>query len=259
MLNGGIMSTATSVSPIQPKPQLAGQTVVVIGGSAGIGLETARLARAEGAKLVLAARDLERLQSVASELAALRSVAFDATNFAQLKKFFDGLPTPIDHVLLTGPGPYYAPLAEFDFEKARRDVEAHLFLPMQIARLAANKVRPGGTLLFMSGTGGRRTAKGYALISALTAAMPALTKNLALELAPVRVNLIAAGFVDTPLSASLLGDQLDARREQLRATLPIRRVVGPADIAALAVHLMTNTAVTGATYDIDGGQQLVEG
>ena len=121
------------------------------------------------------------------------------------------------------------------------------------------KVRPGGTLLFMGGTGGRRVAKGYALISSLTAALPALTKNLALELAPIRVNLMAAGFVDTPLSASLLGDQLDARREQLRTTLPIKRVVGPADIAALAIHLMTNTAVTGATFDIDGGQQLVEG
>ncbi len=140
----------------------------------------------------------------------------------------------------------------------RHDVEAHLVLPMQVARFAAKKVRPGGTLLFMGGTGGRRPAAG-ALITALTAAMPALTKALALEVAPVRVNLIAAGFVDTPLSASLLGDQLDARREQLRATLPIRRVVGPADVAALAVHLMTNTALTGATYDIDGGQQLVEG
>ena len=74
----------------------------------------------------------------------------------------------------------------------------------------------------MGGTGGRRTAPGLAFISALTAALPALTKNLALELAPVRVNLIAAGFVDTPLSAALLGDQLDARREQLRTTLPIR-------------------------------------
>jgi NAD(P)-dependent dehydrogenase (short-subunit alcohol dehydrogenase family) len=83
-------------------------------------------------------------------------------------------------------------------------------------------------------------------------------KGLALEIAPVRVNLIAAGFVDTPLSAVLLGDQLDARREHLRKTLPIRRVVGPADIAALAVHLMTNTAITGSTYDIDGGQQLVD-
>jgi NAD(P)-dependent dehydrogenase (short-subunit alcohol dehydrogenase family) len=110
----------------------------------------------------------------------------------------------------------------------------------------------------MGGTGGRRVARGYVLISSLTAALPALTKNLALELAPIRVNLIAAGFVDTPLSASLLGDQLNTRREQLRTKLPIQRVVGPADIATLAVHLMTNTAVTGATVDIDGGQQLVE-
>jgi NAD(P)-dependent dehydrogenase (short-subunit alcohol dehydrogenase family) len=160
-------------------------------------------------------------------------------------------------VLVTGSGPYYSPLAELEIEKARRDVDVHLLLPMQVARFAAKKVRPGGTVLFMGGTGGRRAATG-ALITALTAAMPALTKALALEVAPVRVNLIAAGFVDTPLSASLLGDQLDARREQLRATLPIRRVVGPADIATLAVHLVTNTAVTGATYDIDGGQQLVE-
>jgi NAD(P)-dependent dehydrogenase (short-subunit alcohol dehydrogenase family) len=253
------MNIATGASPIQPEPGLLGQTVVVIGGSAGIGLETARRARAEGAQLILAARNPEHLEHASRELGALSSAAFDATDFDRLKKFFDELPTPIDHVLVTGPGPYYAPLAEFDFEKARRDVEAHLFLPLQVARHAANKVRPGGTLLFMSGTGGRRTAKGFALISALTAAMPAVTRNLALELAPVRVNLIAAGFVDTPLSASLLGNQLDARREQLRTTLPIGRVVGPADIAALAVHLMTNTAVTGATYDVDGGQQLVEG
>ena len=250
---------ATGASAIRPGPELLGQIVVVIGGSAGIGLETARRARAQGAKLILAARDPERLEQASRELGALSSAAFDATNFDQLKKFLDGLPTPIDHLLVTGPGPYYAPLAELEIEKARRDVEAHLLLPLQIARWATKRVRPGGTLLFMGGTGGRRTAPGLALISALTAALPALTKNLALELAPVRVNLIAAGFVDTPLSASLLGDRLDARREQLRATLPIRRVVGPADVAALAVHLMTNTALTGATYDIDGGQQLVEG
>lgn len=186
-------------------------------------------------------------------------MAFDATDFARLKTFFDELPTMIDHVLVTGPGPYYAPLKEFDFDRARRDIEAHLLLPMQVARSAATKVRPGGTLLFMGGTGGRSTAPGLALISALTAALPALTKALALEIAPVRVNLIAAGFVDTALSAQLLGEQLEARREKLRTTLPIRRVVGPADVAALAVHIMTNTALTGATYDIDGGQQLVAG
>jgi len=238
---------------------LAGQKVVVIGGSSGIGLETARQARSEGADVIVAGRDPERLERAARELGALSSAAFDATDFARLDRFFEGLPTPIDHVLVTGPGPYYGTLAEFDIDKARRDVESHLFLPIEVARLAAKKVRPGGTLLFMTGTGGRHTAPGMALIGALSAAMPALTKDLALELAPVRVNLIAAGFVDSPLSASLLGDQLEARREHLRKTLPIGRVVGPADIAALAVHLMTNTAVTGATYDIDGGQQLTEG
>jgi NAD(P)-dependent dehydrogenase (short-subunit alcohol dehydrogenase family) len=130
-------------------------------------------------------------------------------------------------------------------------------LPLQIARNAVGKVRAGGTLLFMSGTGGRRTTAGFALISALTAATPAMAKSLALELAPIRVNVIAAGFVDTPLSASLLGDALENRRDQLRDTLPIRRVVGPSDVASLAVHIMGNTALTGATYDIDGGQQLV--
>jgi NAD(P)-dependent dehydrogenase (short-subunit alcohol dehydrogenase family) len=81
-----------------------------------------------------------------------------------------------------------------------------------------------------------------------------VTAVAALELAPVRVNAVAAGFVDTPLSARLLGDDIERRREQLRATLPIRRVVGPADVAALVLHLMTNTALTGATYDVDGGQ-----
>jgi NAD(P)-dependent dehydrogenase (short-subunit alcohol dehydrogenase family) len=253
------MSTASTPSPIRRESKLAGQTVVVIGGSAGIGLETARLAGAEGAHLILAARNSENLQRVASELGAQSSSAFDATDFSQLEKFFNELPVTIDHVLVTGPGPYYALLADFDFDRARRDIESHLFLPMQVARLSAKKMRPEGTLLFMGGTGGRHTAPGMSLIGALTAAMPALTKNLALELAPIRVNLIAAGFVDTPLSASLLGDQLDARREQLRETLPVRRVIGPADITALAVHLMTNTAVTGVTYDIDGGQQLVEG
>jgi NAD(P)-dependent dehydrogenase (short-subunit alcohol dehydrogenase family) len=128
---------------------------------------------------------------------------------------------------------------------------------VHVALLAVDRVRPGGSLVFISGTGGRRRGVGLSLIGAVTAAVPALVANLAVEIAPVRVNVVAPGFVDTPLSASLLGDQLDARRQELRDTLPIGRVVGPDDVAALAVHLMTNTALTGATYDVDGGQQLV--
>jgi NAD(P)-dependent dehydrogenase (short-subunit alcohol dehydrogenase family) len=235
---------------------LTGQTVVVIGGSAGIGLETARLARAGGAEVVLVGRDHDRLAQAAAEVRAVGTAAFDATDSDRLHRFFQDLPGPIDHVMVTAGGPYYARLADVDFQEARRFVGDHLMLPLHVARAAGGRVRPPGSLLFVGGTGARRPGLGLTLISALTAALPALVANLALEIAPVRVNLVAAGFVDTPLSARLLGDDLEKRRAQLRATLPIRRVVGPADVAALAIHLMTNTATTGATYDIDGGQQL---
>jgi NAD(P)-dependent dehydrogenase (short-subunit alcohol dehydrogenase family) len=239
--------------------ELAGQTVVVIGGSAGIGLETARRARAEGAEVILAARDPERLARAASEVGARGTTAFDASQPASVDAFFRDLADPVDHVMVTAGQPHYGRLLDLDVAQARAALSDHLVLYLEIARHAAGKIRPGGALLFMGGTGGRRAGVGRGVVSTVTAALPAMTANLALELAPVRVNLIAAGFVDTPLSASILGDQLDDRRAQLRATLPIRRVVGPADVAALAVHLMINTALTGATYDIDGGQQFVAG
>jgi len=237
-------------------PQLSGQTVVVIGGSAGIGFETARSARAEGADAIITGRNPEKLERAARELGALSSAAFDATDSDALERFFADLPDSIDHIMLTAGGPYYAPLAELDFAAALRSLDNELLLPLRLARHSVGRVRPGGTLIFVGGTGARHPSPGLALASAVTLALPALVAGLALEVAPIRVNLVAPGFVDTPLSASILGDDLEARREQLRTTLPIRRVVGPEDVAALAVHLMTNTALTGATYDVDGGQQI---
>ena len=252
------MTNETTTTVSTPRaPALVGQIVVVIGGSAGIGLETARRARAEGADVVLAARNPERLEQAALELGAQSTATFDANDPASLERFFEVLPTPIDHVMVTGGGPHYKPPLEMDTEEARVALGEHMLLALAIARNARGRVRPAGSLLFIGGTAGRRIRPGLEIVSAVTAGMPALTASLALELAPIRVNLIAPGFVDTPLSASLLGDDLDRRREELRSTLPIGRVVGPADVAALAVHLMINTAVTGATYDIDGGQQFV--
>jgi NAD(P)-dependent dehydrogenase (short-subunit alcohol dehydrogenase family) len=253
------MTTETTAVPTQREPELLGQTVVVIGGSAGIGLETARRARREGADVILVGRNPERLEQAARDVDARSTAAFDATDAAALKRFFDGLPDPIDHVLVTGPGPRYVPLLEMDADDVREALGDHVVLGLEVARNAAGRMRPGGTLIFIGGTGGRRISRELGIFSAATAVLPPFAAALALELAPIRVNLIAAGFVDTPLSASLLGDGLDARRDELRATLPIGRVVGPADVAALAVHIMTNTALTGATYDIDGGQQLLCG
>jgi NAD(P)-dependent dehydrogenase (short-subunit alcohol dehydrogenase family) len=251
------MMTTTGVTPAQREPELLGQTVVVLGGSAGIGLETARRARAEGAEVILTGRNPQRLEDAAREVGAMRTAAFDANDASALDRFFGELPKPIDHVMVTAGGPRYGRILEMSVDEARLAISEHMLLALAVARNAAGAVRPGGAVVLIGGTGGRRIGLGLGIVSAVTAAMPPLTASLALELAPVRVNLIAPGFVDTPLSATILGDGLEARREQLRSTLPIGRVVVPEDVAALAVHIMTNTALTGATYDIDGGQQFV--
>jgi NAD(P)-dependent dehydrogenase (short-subunit alcohol dehydrogenase family) len=250
------MINAPPRAPTQHEPELRGQVVVVIGGSAGIGLESARRAHREGAEVILTGRDPERLERAALDVGAETTAAFDANDAAALKRFFDGL-SRVDHVLVTAGGPRYGPMLEMDSAQVRDAISDHAVLGLEVARHAAPKMAPGGTLLLVGGTGGRRISRELGIASAATAALPPFVAALALELAPVRVNLIAPGFVDTPLSASLLGDGLEARRDELRARLPIGRVVGPADIAALAVRLMANTAVTGATYDIDGGQQFV--
>jgi NAD(P)-dependent dehydrogenase (short-subunit alcohol dehydrogenase family) len=177
---------------------LAEQIVVVIGGSSGVGLETARRARAEGAEVIITGRDPGRLEQAAAEVGARDRAAFDATDPAALDRFFGDLPATVNHVLITAGGPYYAPLAELDHAKAVHDFDQPLWLPIAVAQRLIGRVRPGGALLFIGGTGARRPGPGLALISAATAAMPALTANLAVELAPIRVNLIAAGFVDTP-------------------------------------------------------------
>jgi NAD(P)-dependent dehydrogenase (short-subunit alcohol dehydrogenase family) len=250
------MTSEASPDFASREPELAGQTVVLIGGSAGIGLETARRARSEGAEVILTGRNPDRLSAAALAVGAQRTAVFDADDPDALERFFGELP-PIDHVLVTAGGPSYGPMLELNSAQVRQAISGHVVLALDVARNAVGKMRPGGTLLLMGGTGGRRISRALGIVSAATAALPPFTAALALELAPVRVNLIAAGFVDTPLSASLLGAGLEERRNELRAKLPIGRVVGPADVAALAVHIMSNTALTGATYDIDGGQQFV--
>src|SRR6202012_2427880 len=144
-LEESMSCTATAV-PVGRGPELLGQTVVVIGGSSGMGLETARRARVEGARLILTARDPERLKLAAGELEPLSTATFDANDPAAIKRFFDGLPGTIDHVMVTAGGPHYARLLDMDYEQARRDLDTHMLQMLEIARNAAHKGRPGGTL-----------------------------------------------------------------------------------------------------------------
>lgn len=251
------MTNTATLAPTHAAGDLTNQTVVVLGGSSGIGLATAHRARSAGARLVLTGRNAERLDRASQEVAAVTTAILELGQTQEYDEFFAALPGPIDHVLVTGGGPLYSPIAQMAVDQARAVLEEHVLGSLLIARACAARIRPGGSLTFITGTSARRPGVGRSIAAIAAAAVPVIAANVAVELAPMRANVIAAGFVDTPLSARILGDQLEERRAHLRATLPIRRVVGPDDVAALAVHLMTNTAVTGATFDVDGGEQLL--
>ena len=161
-----------TAAAVRREPELLGQTVVVIGGSAGIGLETARRARAEGADVILTGRNPERLEQAALELGVQRTAAFDATDPAPVQAFFQDLPTPIDHVMVTAGAPHYAPPLEMTPEEARGGLTEHLLIALEVARAAGGKVRPPGSLVFMGGTGARRPRVGLAIASTATVALP---------------------------------------------------------------------------------------
>jgi NAD(P)-dependent dehydrogenase (short-subunit alcohol dehydrogenase family) len=206
---------------------------------------------------MLTGRDRARLDRAGVAVGAVRTARLDLADTAGLESFFAGLPGQVDHILVTGGGPTYETIAELDLDRARRVLDEHLLGSLRVARCSAGRVRPGGSLTLLTGSHARRPGPGLSVAAIAAAAVPVIAANAAVELAPIRVNAVAAGFVDTPLSARLLGDELDERRDQLRDTLPIRRVVSAGDVAATVLHLMLNTAVTGATYDVDGGQQLI--
>ena len=208
---------------------------------------------------MLTGRNPERLERAASEVGAGSSAAFDADDAAAVQRFFDDLPAPIDHVLVsarTRRSPY-GPMLDSSSEEVGQGLGRRVTQVLEVARHAAPR-RAGGTLLFTGGSV-RKFSREYGITPAAFAVLPPFAAASALELAPVRVNLIQAAFVDTELAASYFADEaaLEARREELRTTSPIGRVVEPADVAAAAVDLMANTAVPGATVDVDGGQRLV--
>jgi NAD(P)-dependent dehydrogenase (short-subunit alcohol dehydrogenase family) len=236
---------------------LEGKRVLIFGGSSGIGRATAFLAHQKGARLVLAARDLEKLERVQKELGAGVEIApLDVSDEAAVKSYFASL-DPVDHIMVTVGGPLYVTLAEMDFEQARDVVQTAIWGSMYIARYGSPRIRSGGSLTLMTGSGIHRPGIGFSLGQVVGRGIEALTENFALELAPIRVNALAPGFVDTPLSAFILGEGLQARRDELTRILPIHRVIQPEDVAFLAVHVMENSVLSGSILTLDGGQRLI--
>src|SRR3982074_2593574 len=228
---------------------LAGKKVCVVGGSSGIGLATAELAKREGADFILASRNGDRLDAVAAKLNAI-AIPADVTSDESIVNLFRrcGL---VDHVVVTAAQLRTGPFKTVSMEDVRATMEAKFWGAWRVARAA--DIRPGGSLTLVSGYLSIRPRPNSAIVGAANGALESLTRGLALELAPVRVNAVSTGIIDPPIPRALpeaaRGDML----AKTAASLPVGRVGAGEDIARQILAFMTIGFATGSIVYIDGG------
>ena len=229
--------------------QLAGKKVVVVGGSSGIGLATAELAKSEGAEVVIASRNAEKLQTAAGKLGET-AIPADVTSDDSVAGLFSQC-GPVDHVVVTAAQLKTGPFKTVSMDDVRATMEGKFWGAWRVARAA--EIRPGGSLTLVSGFLSIRPRPDSAIVGAANGALESLARSLALELAPVRVNCVSPGIIDTPIRAAM---PEAARREMLAKTaaaLPVGRVGVGEDIARQILAFMTNGFATGSIVYLDGG------
>ena len=232
---------------------LAGQKVVVVGGSSGIGLSTAELAKSEGADVTIASRNAERLKAAAEKL-GVESMAADVTSDESVAQLFRQCGV-VNHVVVTAAQLRTGPFKTVPMEDVRATMEAKFWGAWRVARAA--QIKPGGSLTLVSGFLSVRPRPAAAIVGATNGALESLARSLALELAPVRVNAISPGIIDTPIRAAM---PEAARREMLAkaaAALPVGRVGLGEDIARQILTFMTVGFATGSIVYLDGGGLVV--
>jgi NAD(P)-dependent dehydrogenase (short-subunit alcohol dehydrogenase family) len=228
---------------------LMGKKVVVVGGSSGIGLATAELAKREGATVIVASRNASRLDAVAEKLNAI-AIATDVTSDESVENLFRRA-GPVDHVVITAAQLRTGPFKTVPMEDVRATMESKLWGAWRVARAA--EFRPGGSLTLVTGYLSVRPRPNSAIVSVVNGALESLSRALALELAPVRVNAVSPGIIDTPIRAAM---PEDARRDMLAKTaaaLPVGRVGVGDDVARQILAFMTIGFATGSIVYLDGG------
>jgi len=237
---------------------LEGKHVVIIGGSSGMGLATAAGAAAAGAKVTIASSRRSRLDAALAELPGdCRGVVVDASSEASVAEALAGI-GELDHLVYTaGDGVAPRPLAQVSLDEARRLFDVRFWGAVTAVRNAAPRIRAGGSVVLTSGTIAVRPSAGAALMAAGAAAIEGLTRGLAVELAPVRVNAVRPGAVHTPMWDAAPEPQRSALLGALAERTITKTVGEPDQIAAAHLYLMDNRFVTGTVLTVDGGAVLL--
>jgi NAD(P)-dependent dehydrogenase (short-subunit alcohol dehydrogenase family) len=236
---------------------LAHSTVVVIGGTSGIGLEVARAAAAADARVFVAGRSVDRARAAQMSLGdAVRVRTLDMTDETAVQTFFAGL-HGIDHLVVTATGGAlrFGTVLDTPMQEIRSVLDDRFWGTYHCVRYAAPLMPPTGSVTLLSGTAAVKPRPGAGVLAAAVAAVEALARALALELAPIRVNIVRPGPIDTPLLRASRPN-FDEFAKTTAAALPVNRIGMPADVAQAVLLLMTNPFVTGTALGIDGGSLI---
>jgi NAD(P)-dependent dehydrogenase (short-subunit alcohol dehydrogenase family) len=239
--------------------QLKQKHVLVLGGSSGIGLAVAGAALDEGASVTIVGRSPERLEQARRELGKggrVQGIAADIAREDDVRKLFTEV-TSLDHLVTTAADVAYGPVRDLDLDAAWRVIGSKIVGPLLLAKHGAAHIRPGGSITFTSGIAAYRPSRGGSVVAMANGALAALGRALAIELAPIRVNVISPGWVDTPIWETFAGERRAATLAAMAERLPVGRTGEPRDIAHACLFLMTSEYTTGTVLHVDGGQRIV--
>ena len=238
---------------------IEGTKIIIIGGSSGMGLEIARTVSQEGANVVIAGRSLQRLEAARNAIGRqnIETRALDIGDRKQVADVFSQL-KQVDHVVVTAADLVYGPIAEINEQALMRAARSKLFGPIFVAQECTQYLSSQGTLTFISGIAAKRPMRGGSIPATLNSGLEGLTRALALERAPIRVNAISPGWVDTPVWDGMMAQEEKQQRfEAMKEKLPVKRIGKPQDIAAALLLILKNSFITGTVLDVDGGHRLV--
>jgi len=243
---------------MHPGNGLQDKRVVVLGGSSGIGLATAQLAAAQGAKVVIASSSAERVQQAVESIGKeAQGHTVDLSNEPAVAAFFSKL-GPFDHLVFTaGDSLHLHELASTDIQEARRAFELRYWAALAAVKYGSPHIRKGGSIVLTTGIAGQRPRKGWVVAASVCGTIEALTRALAVELAPIRVNAVSPGVVRTNLWQSMSAPEREHLFETVGNSLPVGRIGEAHDIAQAYLFLMQEGFATGQTVVIDGGTVLV--
>ena len=233
-----------------------GQRIVIIGGSSGMGFATAKMAAAEGAAVVIASRSEERLQKAKSRIEGdVEILTVDVVDEGSVKVFFDKV-GEFDHLTTPGNEAAMGRFLEMDTKTARAAFDSKFWGQYYAAKYGAPRLRSGGSITLFAGIWSQRPVPGGTVITAINSAIEGLGRALAMELAPIRVNTVSPGIVDTPIYSMMTPDAKESMFKEAAASMPVKRIGKPEEIAKTVLYLMSNGYATGSTLYVDGGATL---